>query len=222
VLPGVVVVAPEPVVVVPPPTPLVSPLRVFCLASSSAELAPEVAFASRLVFVLARFALRGFSPVAVSARVLEPAEAPAAGEVTGEAPCAFELSGRPPPVSTLRPCWVCGCTPEAPVLALPVVSAAAPVFAPVLALPAAPVCGTVPCALELSGRAPPVSTLRPCAAGFAGLSLCADVCANALNETAATPQKSMGINLGIDVSLGKVPMRFASPVPAPRPSALSG
>ena len=37
--------------------------------------------------------------------------------------------------------------------------------------------------LELSGRAPPVSTLRPCA-----LSLVADVCAKALKDTAATPQ----------------------------------
>jgi len=42
VLPGVVVVAPEPVVVVPPPTPLDVPSRVLRLAFSSAVSAREL------------------------------------------------------------------------------------------------------------------------------------------------------------------------------------
>jgi hypothetical protein len=91
-------------------------------AGVAAEDAPELEFlASRFALRSARFdfvvlvsapvvALVSAAPVValVPAPVVEAAllGVPAAGLVTGDVPSAFELSGRPPPVSTLRPCWV--------------------------------------------------------------------------------------------------------------------
>jgi hypothetical protein len=176
VLPGVVVVAPEPVVAVPPPTPLDLPSRVSRLAFSSAVSARELP-----VVAVSRSTV--LEPVvAVEEPVLPGAL------VTGEVPCAFELSGCAPPVSTLRPWSVRFTTPE-PVVAVEDPALELSVVAPVLGL----VWGTVPWAFELSGRAPPVSTLRPCALGPVE-SVVALVCAKALNDTAATPQKIIGMN----------------------------
>src|SRR5690606_3370610 len=83
------------------------------------------------------------------------------------------------------------------------------------------VTGVDPCALELSGLAPPVSTLRPSWVDSGLRSLLAPyeppaAKPSALKETAATPHTNIGMNfLRIAFSSKWIGMRLQSPCPPP-------